>query len=182
MSLIIRARRFATKAHAGQTRKYTGESYIWHPVAVAGLVAMTDDASPAIVVAALLHDVVEDCAVTLGEIRSEFGPIITDLVNAVTDQSRPSDGNRAVRKAIDREHIAKASPSAKTIKLADLIDNAASITAHDPDFAQVYMREKAALLDVLSVGDPWLFAWATEIVRTWEDAQLQSALAKGDTR
>ena len=44
------------------------------------------------------------------------------LVDCLTDVSKPSDGNRAVRKEIDRQHLAKASPKAKTIKLADLID------------------------------------------------------------
>jgi hypothetical protein len=80
----------------------------------------------------------------------------------LTDVSRPEDGNRAARKAIDLAHTAKASPAAKTIKLADLIDNTRSIVERDPDFAKVYLQEKARLLEVLQEGDPTLMAMARE--------------------
>ena len=49
--------------------------------------------------------------------------------------------------------MAKASPRAKTIKLADLISNSVDIRANDPDFAKVYMSEKLLLLSVLQEGD-----------------------------
>jgi hypothetical protein len=75
-----------------------------------------------------------------------------------------ADGNRAVRKAIDREHLAKASPAAKTIKLADLISNSRSILQHDPKFAAVYLAEKRLLLEVLKDGDPTLWSQAYAIV------------------
>lgn len=75
---------------------------------------------------------------------------------------QPSDGNRAARKAIDRAHTAQESAEVKTIKLANLIDNSHCIVARDPDFAKVYLAEKAALLEVLGEGegDPTLFAMA----------------------
>ena len=98
-----------------------------------------------------------------------FGIEIATLVSDLTDLSKPDDGNRKVRKTIDRLHLAKASPMAKTIKLADLIDNAESIVQHDPKFAKVYMREKRLLLEVLQEGDPKLHARASEIVRRYED-------------
>jgi hypothetical protein len=80
--------------------------------------------------------------------------------------SRPTDGNREVRKRIDREHTAAAPRAAKTIKLADLIDNSRSIIARDPDFAHVYLGEKRLLLDeALKDGDRFLWAQADEIVR-----------------
>jgi hypothetical protein len=78
------------------------------------------------------------------------------LVEQLTDVSRASDGNRAARKAIDRRHLAAASPRAKTIKLADLIDNCEDITRHDPRFAGVFLREMAALLAELADGDATL--------------------------
>lgn len=71
----------------------------------------------------------------------------------VTDVSRPEDGNRRLRKAMDRDHLALASAEGQTIKLADLIDNTASITRYDPGFAKVYMREAVELLGVLKKGD-----------------------------
>jgi hypothetical protein len=87
------------------------------------------------------------------------------LLPALTDVSRSADGNRKARKALDRAHTAKASPAAKTIKLADLIDNTKSIVEHDPEFARVYLAEKAALLEVLKEGDQVLWAMASNLVR-----------------
>jgi (p)ppGpp synthase/HD superfamily hydrolase len=161
--LITRAHTFATSAHAGQKRKYTGENYITHPEAVAALVS-TRLHTPEMIAAALRHDVVEDTGETIEGIRLWFGDTVADLVDQLTDVSRPKDGNRAVRKALDRDRLAKASPEAKTIKLADLIDNTRSIVQHDPGFAKVYMAEKAALLEVLKEGDSVLWAMAKEFV------------------
>lgn len=171
-SLCERALAFATKAHASidQRRKYTGEPYINHPVAVAGIV-FNAGGTPAMVAAAYLHDVVEDTPVTIEEIEAEFGAEVATLVGWLTDVSKPEDGNRVVRKAIDRHHSAAAPPEAQTIKLADLIDNTASITRHDPHFSVRYMREKRALLEVMTNGDPVLNARAWDLVREWEAAK-----------
>ena len=53
---------------------------------------------------------------------------------------------------------------AQTIKLADLIDNSASITKYDPKFAKVYMKEKKDLLEVLDKGDKNLYKKAEKII------------------
>jgi (p)ppGpp synthase/HD superfamily hydrolase len=147
-TLILLARTFASRAHRGQVRKYTGEPYINHPVEVADIVRR-HNGSPEMIAAALLHDVVEDTDVTLDNIRSEFGESVANLVADLTDVSHPEDGNRATRKAMDREHTAQASAAAMVIKAADLISNTSSIVEHDPSFARVYLKEKRALLDVM---------------------------------
>lgn len=159
------ARIFAQLAHEriNQLRKYTGAPYIEHPAAVAELVRSVPH-SEAMIAAAWLHDTVEDTGIALDDIENEFGPDVAALVEQLTDISRPEDGNRSVRKAIDRAHTAKASPQAKTIKLADLIDNSSSIIERDPKFATVYLAEKALLLDVLREGDPTLWGMAHQIV------------------
>lgn len=162
---IEKAREFAKRAHESvpQYRKYTHEPYIVHPAAVAKLVAgVTDD--EATICAAWLHDVVEDTPVTLRDIEAEFGKDIAAMVADLTDVSKASDGNRADRKRIDREHTKRASANAKTVKLADLIDNSRSIAKHDPEFAKVYMREKKLLLDVLHEGNATLYAMARDII------------------
>jgi (p)ppGpp synthase/HD superfamily hydrolase len=158
-----RALEFAKAAHESvdQRRKYTHEPYIVHPIAVAELVKSVDH-TPEMVAAALLHDVVEDTPVSLQTIRTEFGPVVADLVDWLTDISRPEDGNRRKRKRIDLEHSAKAPPAAKTIKLADLIDNTRTIARHDPGFWKVFRREKHELLKVLTEGDPALWRTAAE--------------------
>ena len=98
---------------------------------------------------------------TLEEIRLAFGDGVAELVDWLTDVSRPGDGNRRIRRAIDLEHTARASPAAKTIKLADLIDNSETIARHDrTGFWPVYRREKLALLQVLKDGDPKLWSRA----------------------
>lgn len=159
-----RAKLFATLAHDGQARKYTGEPYITHPAAVVALVK-TVPHTLEMVCAAWLHDVAEDCGVPLEQISSSFGPEVAGLVEQLTDVSKPSDGNRAKRKEIDLQHTAAASPEAKTIKLADLIDNSRSIIERDPEFAKVYLKEKRALLDyALMQGDCVLWLQADGIV------------------
>ena len=157
---------FAARAHTGQVRKYTEEPYINHPIAVSQLVAeVTDDKQ--IIAAAILHDTVEDTWVSIEDIQREFGKTVAHYVECVTDISKPKDGNRSVRKAIDLTHIAKAPPAAKTIKLADLIDNTRSIVVHDPKFARVYLKEKRALLEVLKDGDASLYRLARSIVEDY---------------
>jgi len=156
---------FATAAHAGQARKYTAEPYICHPAPVVGILKDAGVTDEAILAAAWLHDTVEDnAAIENSHIRLVFGDRVAQLVDEVTDPSRPEDGNRATRKAIDREHLAKASAAGQTIKLADLISNTGSITLHDPDFAVVYMREKRDLLPLLADGNTALFAKAKALV------------------
>jgi len=161
--VVAEALVFAYKAHDGQVRKYTGEPYIVPPISVAALVASITD-NQGIIAAALLHDTVEDTDVTIADIHQEFGGYIAAWVSDLTDVSKPEDGNRASRKAIDLQHTARALPPAKTIKLADLIDNSKSILERDPNFAVYYMKEKRALLEVLKEGDKTLYVTAKKIV------------------
>jgi (p)ppGpp synthase/HD superfamily hydrolase len=165
MNTVERAKVFATAAHAavGQTRKYTGEPYVVHPMEVASLVESVGG-TEAMVAAALLHDVLEDTGVTVDVLEEQFGSEVADLVLWLTDVSKPDDGNRSTRKALDRQHSAAAPAAAQTVKVADLISNTRSIVAHDPDFAKVYLEEKRLLLEVLTRADPTLLTMAREQV------------------
>jgi (p)ppGpp synthase/HD superfamily hydrolase len=165
MSVIDKARVFATAAHAavGQTRKYTGEPYVVHPIEVSNIVAEAGG-TDAMVAAALLHDVLEDTKVTFDVLEAEFGLEVAELVLWLTDVSKPEDGNRSTRKALDRQHSAAAPAEAQTIKVADLISNTRSIVAHDPNFAKVYLEEKRMLLEVLTKADSTLLNQAKEQV------------------
>ncbi|WP_019583824.1 HD domain-containing protein [Thioalkalivibrio sp. ALE16] len=176
MDLEARARQFATEAHegVGQVRKYTGDPYIVHPGAVADLVR-TVDHTEAMLAAAWLHDTVEDTDVELPDIEREFGGEVASLVYWLTDVSRPEDGNRRQRKALDRAHLAQAPAAAQTVKLADLIDNSRSIFQHDPGFARVYLDEKRMLLDVLEAGDPRLHEYACLLVEDYEGRLARAA-------
>lgn len=165
MNIVEKALEFATEAHEGQVRKYTGEPYINHPIDVAQIVSSVPHTKE-MLCAALLHDVIEDCGVTYDEIEEQFGEEIALMVNWLSDRSKPCDGNRAYRKEIDRVWISVADPKAKTIKLADLISNSKSILQHDKEFAKVYLKEKELLLEVLEEGDTTLWTLAFCIVRS----------------
>jgi (p)ppGpp synthase/HD superfamily hydrolase len=170
MILELRAKEYATAKHEGQVRKYTGEPYINHPAAVADIVRGVPH-TQAMIAAAWLHDTVEDTDATLQEVTELFGIEVGIFVEMLTDVSKPEDGNRALRKAIDCDHTAQAIPQAKTIKLADLIDNSHSIIKRDPEFAKVYMKEKQLLLQVLGEGDRFLWKRAQSIVDTHKSPQ-----------
>jgi len=152
--LIMEALAFAIAAHGEQKRKYTGEPYVNHVVAVARTVQALDG-SDEMIAAALLHDVLEDTATTYVELVDKFGRKVADLVLELTDRfdNPVLHGNRATRKALERARLAQASPAAQTIKLADMLDNSASIMTYDPAFAKVYLPEKIALFKVLTKAD-----------------------------
>ncbi|HLT00104.1 MAG TPA: bifunctional (p)ppGpp synthetase/guanosine-3',5'-bis(diphosphate) 3'-pyrophosphohydrolase [Acholeplasma sp.] len=82
INLITRAYQLAKEKHLGQMRK-SGEPYITHPVAVARILAELE-AGPNTLVAALLHDTVEDTDLTLNDLERLFGKDISSLVDAVT--------------------------------------------------------------------------------------------------
>ena len=137
------------RAHEGQVRKYTGDDYIVHPIAVAEMVERHGGSEDQ-VCAALLHDVVEDTQYTLADINANFGHEVTTLVQWLTDTSRPEDGNRAVRKEIDRKRLGNAPAEAQFIKLADMIDNSDTIFMFDRGFAPVFKAEMKDLVDEMT--------------------------------
>jgi (p)ppGpp synthase/HD superfamily hydrolase len=160
MNSIVHAVKFATVAHTGQTRKYSDRPYIEHPLAVARIVRRFEH-DENMIIAAMLHDTVEDTAVTIDDIRLTFGMDVAALVTDLTDVSRPSDGNRNVRKHMDLLHTAAAQPRAKTIKLMDLVHNSVSIIRNDKGFARVFLGEMNRMLDVLqdaSDSRAWVLA------------------------
>lgn len=161
--VVERAIKFAVDAHEGQVRKYIEIPYVSHTLAVASIIdAINGDDN--MVIAGLLHDAVEDTDVSIADIHQEFGTDVAALVSDLTDVSTLDMGNRKVRKEIDRNHTAGASDRAKTIKLADIIHNSLSIREHGGGFADVWLKEKELLLDVLGDGDPRLYEFAQTLI------------------
>ncbi len=114
---------FAAYAHKNQKRK-TGEPYIVHPVNVALIVAEVMGLGPNSVMAALCHDVCEDCPYTIDEIRERFGDDVAFLVCVVTkqkkehyNQSKQIDNFRQILSSVEYD------VRAILIKLADRLDN-----------------------------------------------------------
>ncbi len=127
---VQRAYRLAEKAHAGQLRK-SGEPYIVHPLAVALIVADLglDDMT---IAAALLHDAVEDTGVGLGEIATDFGQGVADIVDGVTKLDRLHfDSKEAQQAATMRKMLVAMAKDWRVliIKLADRLHNMRTIAA-----------------------------------------------------
>ncbi len=160
-----RAYLFANTAHRAKNQKvpYTGQDYIAHPLAVA-FVVMDYTTDIDVLQACLLHDVVEDTHITRQDIEVNFGQTVAEYVSWVTKVSRPQDGNRAQRVAIDIEHMAKAPPNAKTIKLGDILVNTSTIVDRDPPRAETYLSEKRLALAVLKDGDPRLWQKVSDVI------------------
>lgn len=163
--MIEQAAKFAKWKHRNQVRKYTGEPYFVHCAEVGNILAKIG-ASENMICAGFMHDTIEDTDATFDEIEALFNREIAVLVWAVTDVSLPKDGNRAFRKAKDREHIRKGSDAAQTIKLADIISNTKSIVKHDAKFAVTYLAEKKELLSVMRTHLP-LWKEAHSLVYGW---------------
>ncbi|WP_051286310.1 HD domain-containing protein [Salinimicrobium terrae] len=153
---------FAQKAHGDQMRKYSEEPYIEHPKRVAEIVR-TVPHTPEMICAAYLHDVVEDTPIEIEEIKDNFGKEIAKLVEELTDEFikvKHPHLNRKDRKEKEVERQANISKEAKTIKLADVIDNTPDIVKNDPGFGRKYLFEMERLTRVLVGGDKTLFEQA----------------------
>lgn len=165
MTIAYKAMMFAREKHRNQVRKYTGNPYVDHLAEVAGIVATVDlsqgvanVSNEEAIAVAWLHDVVEDCGVTLQEIDERFGLNVALGVQGLSDVEK--EGNRAQRKAASRARLAGCYGWIQSIKCADLISNTSSIVQHDPKFAAVYLEEKRLLLRVMNYAHPDLLALA----------------------
>ena len=129
--LILKALRFSAEKHNDQRRKDSRSSpYINHPIQVAEtLWTVGEVRDVTLLVAAILHDTVEDTATTPDEIRENFGEDVLALVLEVTDdKSLP----KQVRKQLQVEHAPHKSRDAKFLKLADNISNVRDIIQSPP--------------------------------------------------
>ena len=123
IAVVERAYRTAEACHSGQTRK-SGEPYITHPVAVATILAEMGMTTPTLV-AALLHDTVEDTDYTLDQLRAEYGDAIADLVDGVTKLDKVHYGAAAQSETLRKMLVAMSRDiRVLLIKLGDRLHNA----------------------------------------------------------
>ena len=171
--IVCLARDVATAAHrGGKPRKYTGLPYITHPREVAYL-CTKHDLPDEVIAAAWLHDTLEDTELQLIDLVHQFPADVVANVVYMTDAA--TDGNRATRKAAECARLATGTPDQQSLKLADLIDNTASIVEHDPKFAKTYLAEKRALLDALTDAKPSI---RTEAETVWAAAMDRLGLQR----
>lgn len=131
ISIILKAAQFAAAKHRDQRRKDAAASpYINHPIALANILSNEGGVSdPVIIVAALLHDTIEDTETTQAELEGVFGVEVTRVVMEVTDDKSLS---KADRKRLQIEHAGHISERAKLVKLADKIANIRDVAASPP--------------------------------------------------
>ena len=152
MTLFSQAIAFAAQMHDGVFRKGTDIPYIVHPMEAAAIAATitTDDA---VLAAAVLHDVIEDCGVSAEELEARFGSVVAGLVLSETQlnsgdpketwESRKREGLRAIEEG---------SRDVRIIALGDKLSNMRAISRD-------YHRLGSALFDRFNQHDPCKHAW-----------------------
>ncbi len=183
------ALRRAAYWHRAQTRKATDIPYIQHPVAVAMIVDRLGFGED-VVIAALLHDVVEDTEATFENVASEFGDSVASLVRDLSEEKTDAQGRKrpwADRKREHLEALSRTSVSARAVALADRLHNLTSMQADlsgtaDPDtFWSRFNASKADIfrqyhdsIALLSPGDPVLEQLGAECLRVLAELEAHS--------
>ena len=147
---VLKAAHFAAEKHSGQRRKgATAEPYINHLLEVAELVSgALAEPDTNLVIAALLHDTIEDAGVTKEELAQAFGADVAELVAELTDdKSLP----RAERKRLQVVNAPKKSVRAAVVKIADKMSNLRGILSSPPTDWSVQRRRE-------------YFDWARQVV------------------
>lgn len=148
---ILEAISFAADKHRNQRRKdHEASPYINHPITVATILASesgVDDET--LLIAAILHDTVEDTKTTFKELEGIFGVEVTNVVREVTDDKNIK---KPLRKRLQVEHAPHASVRAKQIKIADKISNIRDIKTKPPKSWTTERKQK-------------YLEWASEVVK-----------------
>ena len=152
--LLDRAIVFAVRAHAGTERRGKGFPYIVHPMEAVEIVS-TITSDQELLAAAALHDTVEDTAVTVEQIRAEFGPRVAAIVDSESDKftagvSEQDSWITRKQAAIDR--LAAASRDSKIVAMGDKLSNMRAI-------ARDYAVKGDALWSIFHAPDPSCHEW-----------------------
>ena len=171
--LISTVTQFAVNAHMGQTRKYSNQPYVEHPIRVMKNCLNYTMESP-VLLAALLHDVLEDTAVTSDELSmflknildaktaDETLKLVVELTDVYTKKNYPGL-NRGQRRSLEIQRLSNVSEQAQTIKYADIIDKT-DVAVNDPSFAKIFLKEAHALLQAMKNGNSLLRERALALV------------------
>lgn len=164
-NVILSAIVFASEMHKKQTRKGDGTPYINHPLRVADILQKIG-ADTETLVAAILHDVLEDTKAKHFQLRLKFGAKVANLVKEVTDDKSQSKYFRKLRQ-VEKVEQGILSEEAMLIKMADKIDNTRDLKKHPPP----------TWTDEEKVG---YCAWSWKIVRGALKVAQDSAFMRND--
>jgi guanosine-3',5'-bis(diphosphate) 3'-pyrophosphohydrolase len=172
---ILAAALFAAEKHAHQRRKgAAAEPYVNHLIEVAHLVSIAASEPDAnLVMAALLHDVIEDTSTTPADLVERFGEDVAGLVAEMTDDKSLA---KAERKRLQIENAPKMSARAQIIKLADKISNLRSILISPPadwdhERKRRYFEWGKRVVDALSQPNPILKSEFERTFRRFREIQ-----------
>lgn len=159
---------YIQEAHKGQVRKYTGDPYFTHLLAVAEMAEKTNAAYGWEI--GLCHDLLEDIdpdPIKLKNALKNAGYNIVAVVHIIscvialtdvyTKEAFP-ELNRAQRKHLECIRLSAINQDAQTVKYCDLIHNTKSIVKHDPSFAKKYLPEKQRILEGMNRGDAAMYS------------------------
>ncbi len=171
MNYEEKAKLFAYKAHEGQLRKDEVTPYIEHPKAVVGILKSVGINDDQILSAAWLHDVVEDCNVSLDTVRAEFGKEIAELVDGMTQREHEGETDDEYRQRITRNNN-----SVKLVKLADVLHNMRTTsTARAEKRTKVYNSMSSAW----NVYKNFAYTVCPELARLINEAHLETSTKLG---
>ncbi len=139
---VCRAYHYAKQAHEGQYRR-SGDPYIVHPLAVANILSQMHMDSQSLM-AAMLHDVIEDTAVPKEALEQQFGEVVSELVDGVSKLTHIKFGSQEEKQAGNFQKMAMAMARdirVIIVKLADRLHNMRTLSAMPPDKKRRIARE-----------------------------------------
>jgi len=161
------------QSRSGDQRRPTGVPYLEHLLeALEVLVTGASVTDPDVLVAAVLHDVVEDTATTSEELANRFGPRVAGLVGWVTIPEPGPGEDRPQVKVASLRRLAGAPRDAILVKLADRASNVQTLRNLNPDRQRHYYAQTVTYVIPLSAAHPWFAHW----YQTWQTAHADLAV------
>jgi guanosine-3',5'-bis(diphosphate) 3'-pyrophosphohydrolase len=169
--VVRKAVEFAIRYH-GDQRRPTGAPYLEHLLeALEVLVRGAGVTDPAVLCAAVLHDVVEDTACTVADVRREFGDEVAELVGWVTIPDAPDDDDRAAVKKKYLQRLRDAPDDAILVKLADRVSNVQTLRNLSPARQRAYYAQTVEYIMPLAARRNWFATWYAR----WQEAHRDLA-------
>jgi len=171
VGLVSGAITFARSRH-GTQRRPTGVPYLEHLLeALEFLVAGAGVTDPDVLMAVVLHDVVEDTPTTSAELSGRFGARVAELVGWVTIPEPAKGEDAAAVKLASLRRLASAPRDAVLVKLADRASNVQTLRNLDPKRQRAYYAQTVTYIVPLAAAHPWFEHW----YQTWQTAHSDLA-------
>ncbi len=167
---LEKAIKFAVKAHRGQKRKGDKRPYIMHPISVMTTLYSIKESDNLylLAAAAVLHDTVEDCGISLKKIAKKFGHSVAALVGELT--LNKDEYSRVGKTAYLCEEVVKMSSYALCIKLCDRLDNVRDMKKMDEEFKIKYKIETVAIINAIHAKRKNVTDTHSKIIKLIEEA------------